>query len=234
MEGKVCTKCGELKQFNDFYKSNRIKCGYQNPCKNCQKEYRKKKPTAIRTDIGKSCTKCNVFKPFSEFAKNNQSFDGYRPCCKACNNARNKEYAKKNKEKIKNKKHNYYLENKETITNRTKEYYQENKEYYKDYQIKYREENYDILYNLTVKRRSYDFHVEFTPLQRKKIIERDNYTCQYCGIKVHDRRNGNWNTFDKAHIDHIIPISKGGNSEPNNLQVLCRTCNLSKSNKVIV
>lgn len=33
------------------------------------------------------------------------------------------------------------------------------------------------------------------------------------------------------HIDHILPISKGGGSQFDNLQFLCQSCNLKKSNK---
>jgi hypothetical protein len=35
------------------------------------------------------------------------------------------------------------------------------------------------------------------------------------------------------HVDHIIPISKGGKHHPNNLQILTATENIRKSNKVL-
>ena len=40
--------------------------------------------------------------------------------------------------------------------------------------------------------------------------------CKYCGKKL------DTNTLV---LDHIIPISKGGSSNINNLQTICRTCN---------
>lgn len=60
---------------------------------------------------------------------------------------------------------------------------------------------------------------------RKKILIRDNYTCQECGLSKRD----------EAHllleIDHIKPISKGGLTTEDNLQVLCWRCNRKKGSK---
>ena len=58
---------------------------------------------------------------------------------------------------------------------------------------------------------------------RDQIAERDNYTCQMCGKYMPDGVG--------LHIDHIIPVSKGGKSVPSNLQVLCSKCNGKKSGK---
>ncbi|MDE6004138.1 MAG: HNH endonuclease [Oscillospiraceae bacterium] len=35
--------------------------------------------------------------------------------------------------------------------------------------------------------------------------------------------------FDKMHVDHITPWHAGGKTIPENLQMLCRDCNLKKS-----
>lgn len=59
---------------------------------------------------------------------------------------------------------------------------------------------------------------------RVNVLERDEYTCQMCGAKVEDGV--------KLHIDHIIPVSKGGTNEIDNLQVLCHKCNLAKTNRM--
>jgi 5-methylcytosine-specific restriction endonuclease McrA len=36
---------------------------------------------------------------------------------------------------------------------------------------------------------------------------------------------------NEAQVDHVIPRSKGGDGEPDNGQVLCRECNIKKSDK---
>jgi len=62
-----------------------------------------------------------------------------------------------------------------------------------------------------------------TKALRQQIMERDNYTCQICGKYMPDEVG--------LHIDHIVPVSKGGKTVPSNLQVLCSKCNGGKSAK---
>ena len=59
---------------------------------------------------------------------------------------------------------------------------------------------------------------------RYEILKRDNYKCQICGSTAADGV--------KLEIDHIIPVSKGGKTVPENLRVLCDRCNRGKSNKL--
>ena len=54
---------------------------------------------------------------------------------------------------------------------------------------------------------------------RPKVLERDGAYCRNCGAT------------DGLVIDHIIPISKGGTNDLDNLQVLCGSCNSSKGNR---
>lgn len=63
-----------------------------------------------------------------------------------------------------------------------------------------------------------------TPELRRRIAERDNYTCQICGRYMPDGVG--------LQIDHIIPVAKGGKTTPDNLQVLCAECNRKKSDRV--
>lgn len=58
---------------------------------------------------------------------------------------------------------------------------------------------------------------------RYEVLKRDNFRCKICGMSAEDGI--------KLHVDHIIPVSKGGKSTMNNLQTLCERCNLGKSNK---
>lgn len=43
---------------------------------------------------------------------------------------------------------------------------------------------------------------------------------------------GAWVNFPDLEIDHVVPESKGGSHDPDNLQLLCRPCNRRKAAKV--
>jgi hypothetical protein len=57
---------------------------------------------------------------------------------------------------------------------------------------------------------------------RDAILRRDNWTCQICGNSVFKEPNL------LLEVDHIIPVARGGKTEPNNLQTLCWKCNRNK------
>jgi hypothetical protein len=56
---------------------------------------------------------------------------------------------------------------------------------------------------------------------RKTVMERDKYRCVMCGTHI------------DLTIDHIVPLAKGGGTDVQNLQTLCRRCNSSKGAKYI-
>lgn len=59
---------------------------------------------------------------------------------------------------------------------------------------------------------------------RYDIMKGDNFRCTICGASA--------NEGVRLHIDHIIPVSKGGKSNIENLRTLCERCNVGKSDKI--
>ena len=52
---------------------------------------------------------------------------------------------------------------------------------------------------------------------RYAVMVRDGFKCKLCGSK------------EQLEVDHIKPISKGGENDRENLQTLCWLCNIGKS-----
>ncbi|PID52968.1 MAG: HNH endonuclease [Micrococcales bacterium] len=61
---------------------------------------------------------------------------------------------------------------------------------------------------------------------REWIKARDNHTCVQCGVSVAAEPHL------LLEVDHIVPVSKGGLSQPENLQTLCWRCNRTKGAKM--
>ena len=66
---------------------------------------------------------------------------------------------------------------------------------------------------------------KLTKSLRFEVLEKHNFKCRACGYGANDGK--------KLHVDHIIPISKGGETEMANLQVLCSDCNVGKGTKIV-
>ena len=63
---------------------------------------------------------------------------------------------------------------------------------------------------------------------RYEVLKRAGKRCELCGVAEGDEA---YEARPPLHIDHITPRSKGGSNDLDNLQVLCRACNLGKGNR---
>ena len=61
------------------------------------------------------------------------------------------------------------------------------------------------------------------PAMRHEVFKRGGYKCVECGSTNKD---------SVLHVDHILPVSRRGGDELENLQILCERCNKSKSVRV--
>jgi len=60
-----------------------------------------------------------------------------------------------------------------------------------------------------------------SPDLRRRVFERDGHRCVWCGAE------------GRLDLDHIRPVSRDGKTEESNLQVLCRSCNSRKGNRLV-
>lgn len=65
-----------------------------------------------------------------------------------------------------------------------------------------------------------------SPKIRYEVLLRDGFKCQYCGNTQFDGT--------KLEIDHIVPYSKGGSNDKDNLITSCFECNRGKSDVEII
>ncbi len=61
-----------------------------------------------------------------------------------------------------------------------------------------------------------------------KILERDRYRCQYCGLDA----MANFENSLVMSVDFILPRSRKGGKKPENLVAACRACNVIKGHRV--
>lgn len=61
--------------------------------------------------------------------------------------------------------------------------------------------------------------IPLTAKIRFKVFNRDGFTCVYCGRKSPEIT---------LHVDHVIPVARGGSNHISNLVSACMQCNLGK------
>lgn len=169
----------------------------------------------------KTCSKCKEDKPYSEYYKNKNCKDGYRGVCKSCCYEVQKEYRKNNQDKVRAYDTEYRLKNKERLSEYYKTWYDQNiehlSEYWKDYRSKNVKRIQDHKKRYKHRKRA---NAEYWPNNGWLwLLNFYPNECMKCGSK------------DGLQLDHVVPISLGGEHSLRNAQILCGTCNSSKGNR---
>jgi 5-methylcytosine-specific restriction endonuclease McrA len=124
------------------------------------------------------------------------------------NKARSRDYRIANPDKVRQTKAASYQKHKATRLRQTEEARKANPEL-KRVRVRNRR---------AAKRQAEGFH---TAAETQAIRQAQGNRCAYCKCDLGRR----------AHLDHIVPLSRGGSNWPSNLQWLCEFCNVSKGAK---
>ena len=228
---KRCSKCRIEKPISGFFRDSTQKEGYCLQCKECQKEHYKE-------------NKEKILKYHKEYRKlNKDKINEYQ-----------KEYNRKNKEEITKRAKKYRVAHKEKLLVYFKEYRETHKDEIVEYRGKnkeklllygreHRRDHKDKIYKqykgysktpkgkITIARRDHKRRAlyknecsDMTPTRWTNILNSQSNKCNICHKKFTVKR--------PATQDHIVPISKGGSLQSENIQALCSSCNSSKHAKL--
>ena len=201
----------------------------------------------------KTCTACAQTKDPSEFGKHKAGAGGLRPTCKACcklawaayvsknqekrllaqaeYRAKNKDairaadlaYREKNKERELARGAAWRAENPEKERARTAAYRNANKAKDAARKAEYARKNPDVVRAIASRRRARVKGAAgtHTAADIKSLKQIQRSACAVCRADI----------SASYHVDHVLPLALGGTNGKENLQLLCPSCNHSKSAK---
>lgn len=208
----------------------------------------------------KQCSMCGVVYPASSdfFWVSKQHKDGLRSNCRKCCIAKKREYYEKNKPQILTAQKLHRDQNKDAILARerhryhtdedfrirklatNKRHFQKQSEKIAIYKQAWVERNRDKTRAaskrwreahplkkradcLTRIARKRNAPGTFTKSDISRLYKMQGGKCKYCNLPL----DGGY------HLDHVIPISRGGTNFASNIVLACPSCNLSKGDKLI-
>jgi 5-methylcytosine-specific restriction endonuclease McrA len=234
---KACTKCGEtLPATTEFFVRQKTgKYGLTAECKACQYEYQRKYREENREKIRESDRR--YYEENGE--KRRESMRQYR---------------EKSAEKIRESDRRYREENREAINERNRQWRAENPEQQRKYcelnsekrrerKRKWNAENgeaaleYQRIYRAEHPEKVRDnARAAYHRRRARKLAVGGTFTAADIQLQYASQNGKCWwcgcNVKDDFHVDHVIPLARGGSNNPENLVISCAPCNLSKGAKL--
>lgn len=201
---KQCSECGEEKDLSSFARRKSRKDGHISVCDDCR--------VMADPNVLRKCSKCGEEKPLTEYFKRKETADGYRRDCKACCAVRNTPATARYRERFPEK---TAEANRVSVAKWKREHPDRARATYeKDY-----ERHRDRYYVHNRKRRARLQEAETLEISEKDLRRIMSQPCAHCGEP-------------SEHLDHVIPLARGGRHSVGNLQGLCGACNSGKRDRL--
>lgn len=177
--------------------------------------------------MNKECTLCGESKDSSFFYKHKTNKSGLSSWCKSCSVARSKKYMDCPEKKARKKAYDAarVKEKEEIIKRKAKIRYQATREnriaYVKEWVSKNPEARRMIANNYKHRRRAQE-RGGVSTARLRAWVDAQTKRCVWCSADCQVA----------FHVDHVVPLSKGGEHDLTNLAISCPTCNLRKQAKM--
>lgn len=199
---KRCAVCGQEKTLDQFRPEKRNKDGLAGKCKDCARAH---SADYYQKNRGKVLDAVK-----QRYQEKSDEIKQYK-----------KDWSAKSADRLKAKRKEYYQQKKDEIRERSASWYRLNRERAAKQKQVYRASNREKFAMYHARRRSANKNSagSFTKEDVQRLLKLQRWTCIGCRASL---KKG-------FHIDHVFPVSKGGSSDPSNIQLLCPHCNRSKS-----
>ena len=216
---KRCSTCGEQKPLDMFHKDCSKKSGLSSCCKSCAIERSRKHHADNRETILEHRRQHYADNRDVERARRRQYYASNRDAALAYG----RQYRAEHRDGMREYNRQYRANNHEEVIRQKRQYYVENRTAILAKDRQYRAANPDKVYQQSIRRRARKAAADgtYTSADIRAQLKRQKGRCYWCGKKVMD-----------YHVDHVIPLSRGGSNGPENLVIACPSCNLSKGRKL--
>lgn len=177
----------------------------------------------------KVCSRCRERKKMSHFYVRPERSSGYVSQCKVCQSLRGRAYRKRNPDKCNNERDKanqkkWRKENSERANASYKRWRERNPEKRKEMLLAWERKNPDSAAERWRKRRALKKKAMgwMPPFPEGILFGEQDGLCLYCSANL---EQSGW------HMDHKIPLSRGGKHDWNNVCLSCPNCNLVKHRK---
>lgn len=208
---KRCSVCGECKPADTehFHAHKRHKDGLSTTCKPCAKS-RAQSWYHENKERGKATRRA------------------WHETNRETNSAYKSEWKRANRERLAAAAKEWHAQNRESIQVRRKRWYDANADHARQYSQEWAKANPERAKAAQQRYRARRLKAggthtaaDLEAIRAAQTDKRGRLICWRCGMPIDDR----------PHLDHWIPLSKGGTDDPGNLHYMHARCNTSKSDK---